>query len=426
MSESAIDPPGYRSRVVDQQVTRLLNSFGGLLIEGPKWCGKTWTGRHHANSAVYVDDEDMPTVAALAPGEVLAGQRPRLVDEWQDAPVLWDKTRRIIDDTPDKGLFIFTGSAVPPRNATRHSGTGRFARLRMRPMSLYESGDSSGEVSLASLLRGETIKPTRSGMTYKKACWLISRGGWPATLGLPQDQALDLPGQYLGAVAETDLERVDGVARDPRKVQSLLRSLARHSATTTKLNVIHSDTAAQEDQRSTVSLASVKTYLAALERLFVVDDLPAWRYSLRSRTQLVVSAKRHLVDPSLAVAALGADPDSLLYDVKTGGLLFESLCARDLRVYAQAGQGDVFHYRDAKGLEVDAIVTGKGNKWGAVEVKLGSTQVDKAVLSLLRLKGKLAQSAPEPSFLMVLVASGGVAHTRDDGVHVVPIDCLGP
>ena len=420
------DSQAYKARVVDPLVETYLRAFGGLLIEGPKWCGKTWTGQHHANSAVYVEDQDTQDLADLDPVDVLTGPSPRLVDEWQDAPLLWDKARRMIDQAAQKGMFIFTGSAVPPREATKHSGVGRFARLRMRPMSLFESGESTGSVSLAGLMQGESVRPQPSRLTLKDVVWLISRGGWAGSLGLPRDEAIEVPQQYLVGVAESDLSRVDGVDRDPMKVAAVVRSLARHTATAARVSTIHADVVGQEDKKSAVSLSSVKNYLTALERIFVIDDLPAWRYSIRSKTQLRVSSKRHLADPSLAVAALGANPAVLHRDVKTTGFLFESLCVRDLRVYAQANRATVLHYRDANGLEVAAVMTGPGDNWGAVEVKLGRAGVDAAAVNLLRLRNKLHGVAPEPAFLLVLTATGGVVHTRDDGVHVVPIDCLGP
>lgn len=400
-------------------------AFGGVLIEGPKWCGKTWTGRHHAASVAYIDDDTTRQRAMLTPRAVLDGASPVLVDEWQDAPVLWDVARRIIDDRAQPGLFLFTGSAVPPRKATSHTGTGRFARLRMRPMSLLESGQSSGVVSLGGLLKGDTIEPTPSGLEYPEAVRLICRGGWPASVGKTDEQALLLPGQYLRAVAEADITRADGVNRKPHRVMAILRSLARNTGTSASMPVLISDVAALEGSAKTVSVPTMRSYLTALERIFVLEDLPPWRYSLRSKTQLILSAKHHFVDPSLAVAALNASPAALIADPRTTGFLFESLCVRDLRIYAQANQADVFHYRDKKELEADAVVQGMDGAWGAIEVKLDYQQADAAAGTLLRLKGKLVGEMPPPAFLMVLVATGGVAYTREDGVHVVPLDCLG-
>ncbi|MCL2787718.1 MAG: DUF4143 domain-containing protein [Micrococcales bacterium] len=416
----------YRPRLIDAEVNEYLQAFGGILIEGPKWCGKTWTGHHHAASAFFVDP-DTKDRAGLTPRIVLAGDRPRLVDEWQDAPLLWDVARRLIDSSPTKGQFIFTGSAVPPLEATSHSGTGRFARLRMRPMSLFESGHSTGSISLAHLLAGGHIdEPMPSELTYPEAVRHICRGGWPGTLDQPDSFALRLPQQYIAALAETDISRLDGVSRDPVKVRSVLYSLARNTATMASTPTIHSDVAGMVGTDESISLSSVRNYLRALERVFVVDDLPSWRFEIRSKTQMLASPKRHLADPSLAVAALNADGAKLEADTKTTGFLFESLCVRDLRSYAQANDGSVYHYHDKNGLEADAIVTTRSGAWGAIEVKLDYKRAAEAAHSLLRLKTLLASRIPPPAFLMILTATGGVAHTRDDGVHLVPLDCLGP
>jgi len=418
----------YRPRVVDAQVVRYLRVFGGVLIEGPKWCGKTWTGLHHAASAIYADDASTRQLADLTPQALLDKQPPLLVDEWQDAPNLWDVARRIIDTKAQRGLFIFTGSAVPQQDATRHTGTGRFARLRLRPMSLFETGDSSGDVSLGALLDGVArVEPAVTHMTYQEAVRLICRGGWPMSLGLADEDALLLPRSYLQAVAQSDISRADGVARDPARVMAVLRSLARNNATFTRLAKIQDDLRAQEGASVAIAEGTLRAYLTALDRIFVLEDLPPWRFSLRSKTQLLLSPKRHFVDPSLAVAALDADPASLAADPNTAGLLFESLVVRDLRVYAQANDAQVFHYHDNKDLEAHAVVVAPGGRWGAVEVKLGSHEADAAAATLLRLKSKLASepTLTTPSFLAVVTATGGVAHTRADGVHVIPIDCLG-
>jgi len=295
-------------------------------------------------------------------------------------------------------------------------------------MSLFESGASSGLVSLQDLLNGQDFEPVVSELDYHAVVRLICRGGWPGSLGLSDPIALAMPRQYLTAVAQSDLQRLDGVGRDPGRVRAVLAALARNTATQARLGIIHQDSLVERDQQEAGSPSTTRRYLRALDQIFVLDDLPGWIFSLRSRTQMRSSPKRHLADPSLAVAALGATPAKLEADPNTTGFLFESLCVRDLRVYAQACQADVSHYRDNKGLEADAIVEGLDNKWGAIEVKLGRAQVDQAAQNLLRLRKKLtgvSELAP-PAFLMVLTATTGLAHTRPDGVHVVPIDCLGP
>jgi len=417
----------YRPRVVDALVDDYLASFGGVVIEGAKWCGKTWTGREHTVSTVYADREAITGRALLDPDGLLAGARPMLVDEWQDAPGLWDVARRLIDDAGQPGQFIFTGSSVPPRNATKHSGTGRFARLRMRPMSLVESGDSTGEVSLGSMFDGATITPTISRLSYQEVIRLICRGGWPVSVGQSDQAALRRPRAYLEEVAESDISRSDGVVRNPRRVMAVLRSLARNDATFTTLPKIQEDVDGQEKNRSEISLPTLRSYCKALDRIFVIEDLPSWRFSLRSQDQLLASAKRHFVDPSLAVAALDATPETLAADPATTGFLFETLVIRDLRVYAQAFEGEVFQYHDKKGLEADAIITAPGGRWGAVEIKLGWQQEDQAAASLLRLQSKLAVDPhlPAPAFLLIITGVSNAAHTRDDGIHVVPIDQLG-
>jgi predicted AAA+ superfamily ATPase len=417
---------GYSPRVIDAQLDTLLGVFGGVLIEGPKWCGKTWTGRHHARSWVYADDPVVRLRADLDPRMVLAGQRPMLVDEWQDAPVLWDVARRMIDEDPAKGLFVFAGSASPADGAVRHSGTGRFARLRMRTMSLLETGDSTGSVALHELFDGATVAPQPSVLDYRGVIRLILRGGWPAGRGIADDAALLIPRQYVRSLAEFDLPRPDGTARNPAKVMALLRSLARHTATQASVATIRGDVVDHAEPAATIAMSTVWDYLDALRRVFAVDDLQPWIFALRSKTLMRKAPTHHLSDPSLAAAALGATSRSLHEDPNTTGLLFESLVVRDLRVYCDALGGSVFHYRDADGLEADAIVTDGQGAWGAVEVKLGSSDVDRAAATLVKLKSKLARETEPPAFLAVVTGTTGVAFTRDDGVHVIPIDCLGP
>ncbi|MDR1386732.1 MAG: DUF4143 domain-containing protein [Propionibacteriaceae bacterium] len=422
---SAVDQ-SYRPRCLDRRLSLFLRAFGAVLIEGPKWCGKTWMGRRHSSSAIYLDDPPTRLRSSLDPRGVLAGSRPTLIDEWQDAPVLWDVARRMVDESPSKGLFIFTGSASPAQSAVSHSGTGRFARLRLRPMSLFESGQSSGAVTLSGLLAGDPIEPVASDLDYQGIIKLICRGGWPSSLGLDDDLAALAPQQYLEALANSDLPQPDRVRRDPDKVRALLRSLARHTSTSANFDTVRADIADQSELDSIPAKSTLWSYLAALRGVFAVDDLPPWVYSLRSKSQLRMAPTRHLADPSLAAAALSATPESLHQDPQTTGLLFESLVVRDLRVYAEAQGGSVAHYRDNKGLEADAIVTSADGRWGAVEVKLGAGQLESAADNLRRLRRKLADEVRQPSFLAVVTATSGLAHTRDDGVHVVPIDCLGP
>jgi predicted AAA+ superfamily ATPase len=413
----------YRTRLVDSKLNILLSVFGGVLITGPKWCGKSWTASNRAQSEIFIDVPENKQRALLLPAAVLEGKTPRLIDEWQDAPNLWDAARRVIDEKHRPGLFLFTGSAVPPEQ-TSHTGTGRFARLRMWPLSLYESGDSNGGISLADLFEHGAIRPCASEMNFEKAIRLICKGGWPAAFWISDEAALHIPQEYVNMVVHEDVSRADGVKRDAGLAALLLRSLARNSATSVKATKLKADIEERED--ATLSEQTIRSYYEALKRIFVIDEQDAWAPSLRSRSRLRVAPKRHFADPSLAAAVLGASPAKLMEDVKTAGFLFESLCYRDFSVYMGVMDGRVFHYRDKDDLEADAILELPDGRWGAVEVKLGTFEFDAAASNLLRLKKKLAEETRPPSFLAVVTASGGIAFTREDGVSIIPIDCLKP
>ncbi|MDR3282677.1 MAG: DUF4143 domain-containing protein [Candidatus Methanoplasma sp.] len=412
----------YRPRIIDKRIDDILSTFGGMLIVGPKWCGKSWTGMRHSKSALLVGDEDSALLAALDPESALDGNPPRLVDEWQDVPKLWDVARRNIDLSGKRGLYIFTGSTIPPKDATHHTGTGRFATVRMHPMSLFESGDSSGVVSLSRLFDTGKVDVIRSNIEYKEAVRLICRGGWPAAIGMSDREAADVSRMYVKSVSDSNMSGIDGKKRNKKTMQLVLRSLARNNATLVKPSVIAAD---MSEGGTVVSDGTVRDYINALKSIYMIEEQEAWAPSLRSRSRVRTSPKIHFSDPSLAVALLRAAPDILMKEVRTAGFLFESLCYRDLCVYASALDGDVYHYRDNTGLEVDEIIELGDGRWGAVEVKLGTFEFDKAADSLLSLKEK-AGEAREPSFLMILCASGGLAYTREDGVAVVPIDLLGP
>jgi predicted AAA+ superfamily ATPase len=415
----------YRPRLVDQRLSELLGTFGGILITGPKWCGKSWTAVKACASAVFIDEGDNAARALVLPDSVLAGKTPRLIDEWQDAPPLWDAARRLVDVRRKPGQFIFTGSTTPPRQATSHSGTGRFARLHLRTLSLAESGDSSASVSLAALFEENgRFAPQPSSLDFRKALALVCAGGWPARLWLEGASSGIVAREYVKSIAETDISRADGVSRNPSLVSLFLRSLARNSATTVKATTLRRDIASLEPE-GTISEQTVRAYAEALKSVFVLEEQPAWVPSLRSKKRVRLSPKLHFTDPSLAAAALGAGPKLLEQDIRTAGFLFETLCHRDLCVYASTLGGTVHHYQDDSGLEADAIVTLEDGRWGAFEVTLGTFEFDKAAACLLRLKDKLASEAPAPAFLCILTASGGVAQTRPDGVAVVPLDCLG-
>lgn len=415
----------YQARVVDEELRQRLETSGAVLVEGPKACGKTETARQMAGSEVLLDvDEGARAAAAVDPSLVLAGDSPRLIDEWQAEPRIWNHVRRAIDERKEPGQFILAGSAVPADDATRHSGAGRISRLRMRPMSLFESGLSDGSISLRDLLEGGRAKSGDRGVELAELTEAIARGGWPALQRLPVEAAMESVADYLEEICRTDINQVDGVHRDPTRVRRLLRSLARNVATHVAMTTLAADSADNGD--NPLKKHTVGEYLSALQRLFVVEDQPPWEAHLRSRSILRKSPKRHFVDPSLAASALGADPPALLRDLNLLGFLFESLVVRDLRIYSQARRGEVRQFLDNKGLEVDAIVE-SGGRWGAFEVKLGGEDpIAEAATNLLKFAGEIDKKrSGEPSALGVIVA-GGYGYTREDGVQVIPITALGP
>jgi len=409
----------YRPRVIDSRINDMLSAFGGVLITGPKWCGKSWTGVNHTSSSIMLGNAIINEYAKLSPEKALAGKYPRLVDEWQDAPELWDAARRRIDFENRKGMYIFTGSSFP-KAKVYHTGTGRFARVEMRTMSMFETGDSNGSISLSKLFSDGRTDPTPSEMDYMKAVRLICRGGWPGSLGVEDRIAMKTPSEYLRSIVSADLSILTETRKNPAVTERILRSLARSSASEVKMSTIVSDIS--EDGRE-VSEQTIRSYIDSLKQIYVVEEQPAWSPSLRSRGRLRTSPKLHLTDPSLAAAALGATPKMLEKDVKTAGLLFESLCYRDICVYSDELGGKVYHYRDNTGLEIDNIMELPDGRWGAAEIKLGHFEIDKAAENLLRLNNKMEVKA---TFLSVITATGRVAHTRDDGVSVIPIDLLGP
>jgi len=413
----------YLSRIVDKTLEAKLGYMGAVLIEGPKWCGKSWTAAQKAASTLYMQDPDKRSsymgFADTAPSVLLEGDTPRLIDEWQTAHVLWDAVRHAVDMRGKPGQFILTGSALPADDSVMHTGTGRIARIRMRPMTLFESLESNGAVSLRSLFDGADAKGA-SSLKLGDIALALARGGWPASVR-DKENALSYAQDYVEAVVNQDVSSVDGVERNPERVQSLMRSLARNVSTPASMRTVMDDMASDD---STISEKTVASYLNALRRIFVIEDLPAWGPAMRSKTVLRTSPKRHFTDPSIASVFLNASPRGLLNDFNTFGLLFESLCIRDLRVYAQASNGKVFHYRDRSDLEADAIVHLQDGRWGAIEVKMGSSGIEKGIESLKRVRDAVnTEKMMEPSFLMVLTA-GEYAYRRDDGVYIVPIGCL--
>ena len=414
----------YRPRVADQIISKELSAFGGVLITGPRSCGKSWTGLNHSRSATFMGFENNTELASLDPQTALDGESPHLVDEWQDVPKLWDIARRNIDMRNKKGMYIFTGSSAPPLEKTKHTGIGRFASVEMRTMSLFESGGSNGAVRLSSLFDTGRAETVRSDINYRKTINLICRGGWPGALDLDDETAIRIPYQYIKSIIEMDMSRIDGKRRSRTTIETVLRSLARNNATLAGNSKLTADI---KSSGTNMSEPTLRSYLDVLKKLYVIEEQGAWHPSLRSRTRVRTAPKRHFTDPSLAAAVLGARPEILNNDTATAGFLFESLCYRDMSVYASASGGRVFHYRDNSDLEVDQIIQLDDGRWGAAEVKMGTSDFDKAAANLIRMKDKMIEAkVREPSFLMILNATSVAAHTRPDGVVEMPIDRIGP
>ncbi len=417
----------YLKRIADQMLRDRLEASGAVLIEGPKWCGKTRTATEASKSQLFMQDPDRQIsylkAADTKPSLLLKGETPRLLDEWQTAPVLWDAVRFAVDQRGNPAQFILTGSAVPKDDVIQHTGTGRISRLLMRPMSLYESMESNGSVSLKELFDGKTEIDSFSELTIERIAFAIVRGGWPASIGESEKNALRHAIDYVEAIINADVSRVDGIEKSPVRVRALMRSLARNVSTLATIKTIHDDIAMGDEDES-VSEKTISQYLTALNRIFVTENLPAWNPALRSKTAIRTSPKRQFIDPSIAAAVMRLTPARLLDDFNYFGFLFESLCDRDMRVYAEAIDGQVFHYRDAGGLESDAVICLNDGRWAAVEVKLGSKEIEDAAVHLRELREKVnTEKMREPSFLMILTGTE-LAYRRDDGVFVVPLGCL--
>lgn len=418
----------YLPRIADIVLSDRLEAKGAVLIEGPKWCGKTTTALQKAKSVVYMQDpldkEQNLALAELNPLQLLKGKTPRLIDEWQLAPKLWDAIRFDVDKRGEFNQFILTGSFVPADDMSNsHSGTGRITRMTMRPMSLFESKDSDGSVSLRSLFGSKNEISADSNISIEELAFLICRGGWPKAIGQSQRVALQQAFDYVDSIVNKDASRVDGIAKNPQRMKNLLHSYSRFIASDAKITTIRDDMVANDVD--TLDYNTVYTYISALKKIFVVEDLPAWNPKLRSKTAIRTTATRHFTDPSIATASLGIGPQDLLDDLQTMGLFFENLCIRDLRVFAEALDGNVYHYRDKTDLECDAVIHLRNGSFGLVEVKLGGSAIDTAAGNLLKLQERLdTNRMKHPSFLMILTGTK-YAYTRKDGVHVVPIGCLG-
>lgn len=424
----------YRPRIADKLLADKLEAKGAVLIRGPKWCGKTTTAEQYAKSVLYVSApaqrENILQLADMDPQQLLIGKTPRLLDEWQTIPVLWDAVRYEVDHRQATGQFILTGSAVPFSKDSKvlHTGTGRFAIIDMIPMSLLESGDSTGVVSLGTLFE-DSNSPVRgySERTLQEIAFLTCRGGWPFAVSakLSEKAALSQAIDYVDLVVEEDISRVDRTERNAERGRKLMRSYARYQGTQTPVSQIRKDIIANEND--SISDDTINSYLNALRQIFVIKDMEAWNPNLQSKTAIRTSSTRYFIDPSIATASLRIGPEDLMHDLKTFGLIFETLCVRDLRVYAQALDGDIYHYRDSNGLECDAVVHLRDGRYGLIEIKLGGEKlIEDGARNLKKLQSIIDTSKmPAPSFLMVLTAIGNYAYRRPDGVCIVPISTLG-
>lgn len=413
-------------RLIDRQLREELEAFGAVVIVGPKWCGKTTTAKQLAKSIIYMQDpskrETYAHMAKIKPSNLLEGENPRLIDEWQIAPQLWDAVRFDVDIRNEQGLYVLTGSVSINESEIFHSGAGRIARMKMRAMSLYESGDSAGDVSLGALFSGLNSISGHSKQSIEDIAKAIVRGGWPSSVGKSDSVAYRQVAGYCETILESDILSVDGKKRDGQRMRAVLRSLSRNVSTPATNKTILNDLIS--DSAEDMHLNTLADYISALRKICVVEDLQAWSPKLRSKTAIRASGVRHLTDPAIAAYFLGASPRDLEFDPNTFGLLFESMVIRDLRVYAQSLNGDVYHYRDEEGLEADAVIHLHDGRWCAVEVKLGAHMIDDAAKNLKRLRNKMDQRVMNhPSFLAVVTGTE-FAYTRDDGIHVIPIGCL--
>ena len=429
ISEQVYYMKNYKRRIADRLLKNKLEGKGAVLVEGPKWCGKTTTCEQIAKTILYLSDPaKQPQYLAMAdmdPKRLLKGETPLLLDEWQLAPKLWDAIRFEVDHRDDLGQFILTGSAVPASyDDIHHTGTGRIAWLKMRPMSLYESGDSTGEVSLGELFKSPENVYGLNHLNMDRLAFALCRGGWPQATKLNGDVALEQAFDYYESVVRSDISRVDGVSRNPERVKRLMRSYARNQGTQVSAELLKQDVKANDS--SDFDTDTVYSYLGALNKIFVIEDSYAWNPNLRSKTAIRTSDTRYFVDPSIATAALGLGPNDLINDLNTFGLLFETLCIRDLRVFADVLKGEVYHYRDSKGLECDAVVHLRNGSYGLIEIKLGGEKlIEEGVKTLNTLEAGIdTNKMLKPSFKMVLIGIGDYAYRRPDGIYVVPIGCL--
>lgn len=417
----------YIPRLIDDGVEELLKLFGAVNIEGPKWCGKTWTALNHANSFISLADSagnrQNKIAASLDPNSILDGDPPMLIDEWQDVPPIWDAVRNRIDDVGKKGMFILTGSTTPNRENISHSGTGRICTVRMHTMSLFESGRSSGAVSLRNLFDNPALSVRTGDMGLKELIDISVHGGWPGTMGMSTADSLKVAKKYIDTMVKSDIS-FDGVKRNEMTMRRVLRSLARNESTVVNVKTIEKDIKEFEDDD--ISYGTVNNYLDILERLYVTERQNVFNPNMRSSIRVGKTPKKHLADPSLTAALLDATPEKLLKDLNTFGFLFEALCEHDLRIYAQTFGGELYHYRDGDGSEIDAVVELDDGRWGAFEIKVGANQIDEAAESLLKMKKKIEKQphGRSPEIMCVICGLSSFAYRREDGIFVIPITAL--
>ncbi len=417
----------YKKRVIDSLVEKYLKTFGAICIEGPKWCGKTWTSSYHSKSEYLIGNPENNfqnrSLAELSPSLVLEGDTPRLLDEWQEVPPIWDAVRYIVDQRGEKGQFILTGSSTPKRKGILHSGAGRIGKLRMRTMSLYESGDSSGKVSLSDLCQGKITSVITGEVNLRDLADYIVRGGWPGNLDVPTENASILPQSYIDAILDDDTQRIDGKKYDLSKMRLLLRSLARNESTTATNIKLMKDIKAVDDE--SVDYDTITTYLDVFTRLFLIDNQQPFSTNIRSSVRVKQAEKRHFCDPALVCALLKATPERLIGDLETFGFLFEGMCERDLKIYAESFNANVYHYQDYLNREIDAVIELPDGRWCAFEIKLGANQIDKAAASLIGIRDSISKDGGKaPSVLCVICGMSNAAYVRPDGVLVVPITAL--
>ncbi|MDD5865923.1 MAG: DUF4143 domain-containing protein [bacterium] len=419
----------YKKRIIDETIKKKLRAKGAVLVEGPKWCGKTTSCEQISKSKLYMSDPSQKNqnilLAQMNPELLLEGETPRLIDEWQIAPKLWDAIRFEVDHRNDEGQFLLTGSTTPVNKSDiDHSGTGRFSWVTMRPMSLYESGESNGSISLNDLFEKKDNIKGINNLTLNDIAFLTCRGGWPRATFMENDIALEQAFDYFDSIIKNDISSADGIIKDSERVKRLMKSYARNQGTQASIAVLKEDM--QNNDINSLNEDTIYSYINALKKIFVIEEVPAWNPNLRSKTAIRSSDTRYFVDPSIATAALGIGPNDLINDLHTFGLIFETLCIRDLKVYAESLNGNVYHYRDANNLECDAVIHLRNGDYGLIEIKLGGDElINEGIKSLLELKEKIdTTKMKKPSFLMVLTAIGKYAYKNENNVYIVPIGTL--